>query len=67
MDKETYKINVAYKGMHDFTVTVDRNGPDNTTERHADFVFKTLKRGLPDSYNLTMTKKTTAIKYELIS
>ena len=23
MDKETYKINVAYKGMHDFTVTLN--------------------------------------------
>ena len=65
MNKVSYHINVAYKGKHDFTdftVVVDRNGPENVTKSHAKFVLGGLKESLGLHYQLTLTEKTESIQ-----
>lgn len=60
MTKVVYKINVAFEGQHDFTVTVDRNGPYNTTQQHAKFVLRALRKSFDDSrYEATMQEVST--------
>lgn len=56
MKKVTYLINVAFKGMHDYTVTVDRNGPDNTNRGTANFVKRNLQACLGPDYSVTMDR-----------
>ena len=62
MNKVSYHINVAYKGKHDFTVVVDRNGPENTTKYHAKFVLGELRESLGLHYQLTLIEKTESIQ-----
>ena len=47
MEKVYYEINVSYMGKHECTVTVDKNGPDNTTLEHA----KSAMRALDQAWN----------------
>ena len=54
-----YEINVAFEGRHDFTVTVDRNGPDNTNIQTAKFVLWTLQEAMGSSYECRMDVITT--------
>ena len=56
MDKTTYEINVAYKGLHDFTVTVGKNGPYNPSVMTAKAVLRALREGLlsDEDYDVSM-------------
>lgn len=66
MAETTYEINVAFEGKHDFTVTVDRNGPDNTTIHHARFVKFALEKALVGDYQVSMTRTTKETSMEEI-
>ena len=61
-----YEINVAYKGVHDFTVTVDRNGPDNTNRQTAKMVLRTLRTELGPDYSLSLREITTTTHTTMI-
>lgn len=37
-----YEINVSYLGKHECTITVDKNGPDDTSVEHARSVMRAL-------------------------
>ena len=50
-----YEINVAYEGSHNFTVVVDRNGPEDTNIGTARFVKRSLKESLGIGYTVHMT------------
>lgn len=58
MQNITYEINVAYKGKHDATITVGRNGPDNVSLQTAKFTLLTMRKALGADYSLTMTEVT---------
>lgn len=60
MQSTTYEINVAYKGLHDFTITLDRNGPDDVNSQTAHFTLRTMQKALGDDYELRLTEITTA-------
>jgi ribosomal protein S5 len=64
MTRTTYEINVAYKGQHDFTVVVDRNGPHGTNIGNARFVKRAIKDALQyaEEYEVSMTEVHTAIE-----
>ena len=61
MTKVHYEINVAYKGKHDYKVTVDRNGLENVTQGAAVFTKRTLQEALGRDYEVTMQRVETAV------
>ena len=56
MKNVTYLINVSFRGYHDFTLTLDRNGPDNANAGQALFVKLTLENSLGPDYGVSMTR-----------
>lgn len=53
---ETYfEINVTFKGQHDHTVTVDRNGPYVTNAATAKGVMRALKAAYGSDYEFSLT------------
>jgi len=62
MQNETYLINVAFMGLHNFTVTVDRNGPKTASAEQARFVKRNLEAALSPDYEVSMWRIETTRK-----
>lgn len=61
MNKEHFEINVSFKGYHDHTITIDRNGPDNTNIETAKTILRTLRAEYGPEYNLTLSHIVTPV------